>query len=44
MPRKSPHLLHLTTGQRQELEARARKCTLPYRAAQFREFVAQLME
>jgi transposase len=31
MPRKSPYLLDLTTDQRWELEARARKYTLPYR-------------
>jgi transposase len=31
MPRKSPFLLNLTVTQRQELEARARRYTLPYR-------------
>jgi transposase len=31
MPRKSPYVLQLTTGQRRELEARARRYTLPYR-------------
>ena len=31
MPRKSPYLLDLTGEQRRELEARARKYTLPYR-------------
>jgi transposase len=31
MPRKSPYLLQLTASQRRELEARARKYTLPYR-------------
>jgi transposase len=31
MPRKSPYLLDLTADQRRELEARAKKYTLPYR-------------
>jgi transposase len=31
MPRKSPYVLHLTAEQRRELEARARRYTLPYR-------------
>jgi transposase len=31
MPRKSPYMLVLTANQRRELEARARKYTLPYR-------------
>jgi len=31
MPRKSPYVLHLSVGQRSELEARARRYTLPYR-------------
>ncbi|MGO9148423.1 MAG: hypothetical protein ACLQFX_01875 [Acidimicrobiales bacterium] len=31
MPRKSPYVLKLTTAQRGELEARARRYTLPYR-------------
>ena len=31
MPRKSPYVLRLTVDQRQELEARARQYTLPYR-------------
>ena len=31
MPRKSPYLLKLSVDQRWELEARARKYTLPYR-------------
>jgi transposase len=31
MPRKSPYVLQLTADQRRELEARARKYTLPYR-------------
>ena len=31
MPRKSPYVLELTAEQRWELEARARKYTLPYR-------------
>jgi transposase len=31
MPRKSPFLLNLTAEQRRELEARARRYTLPYR-------------
>jgi len=31
MPRKSPYILRLTVDQRQELEARARQYTLPYR-------------
>ena len=31
MPRKSPFLLNLTVTQRQELEVRARRYTLPYR-------------
>ncbi len=31
MSRKSPYVLDLTVGQRQELEARARRYTLPYR-------------
>jgi transposase len=31
MPRTSPYVLELTVEQRQELEARARKYTLPYR-------------
>lgn len=31
MPRKSPYVLALTAEQRRELEARARKYTLPYR-------------
>jgi transposase len=31
MPRKSPYTLSLTTTQRDELQARARKYTLPYR-------------
>jgi transposase len=31
MPRKSPFLLNLTSAQREELEARARRYTLPYR-------------
>ena len=31
MPRKSPYTLSLTAGQREELEARARRYTLPYR-------------
>jgi transposase len=31
MPRKSPYVLELTAEQRRELEARARKYTLPYR-------------
>ena len=31
MPRKSPYLLKLTAPQRRELEARARRYTLPYR-------------
>src|SRR5918912_3508587 len=32
MPRKSPYALDLTPDQRRELEARARRYTLPYRA------------
>jgi transposase len=31
MPRKSPYVLDLTSAQRRELEARARRYTLPYR-------------
>jgi transposase len=31
MPRKSPYVLRLIGDQRQELEARARQYTLPYR-------------
>jgi len=31
MPRKSPYVLRLTSEQRQELEARSRQYTLPYR-------------
>ena len=31
MPRKSPYVLTLTSEQQHELEARARKYTLPYR-------------
>ncbi|MGH9245235.1 MAG: helix-turn-helix domain-containing protein [Acidimicrobiales bacterium] len=31
MPRKSPYVLSLTTEQARELEARARRYTLPYR-------------
>lgn len=31
MSRKSPYVLDLTVDQRRELEARARRCTLPYR-------------
>jgi len=31
MPRKSPYMLKLTAAQRSELEARARRYTLPYR-------------
>jgi transposase len=31
MPRKSPFSVSLTAGQRRELEARARRYTLPYR-------------
>ncbi len=31
MPRKSPYVLDLTVEQRRELEARARRYTLPYR-------------
>jgi len=31
MPRKSPYVLELTGEQRRELEARARRYTLPYR-------------
>jgi transposase len=31
MPRESPYLLKLNAEQRRELEARARKYTLPYR-------------
>ena len=31
MSRKSPYVLDLTAGQRRELEARARRYTLPYR-------------
>lgn len=31
MPRKSPYVLKLTTDQRSELEARARRYTSPYR-------------
>ena len=31
MPRKSPYVVQLTAGQRRELEARARRYTLPYR-------------
>ncbi|CAN5712195.1 hypothetical protein BH24ACT5_BH24ACT5_16390 [soil metagenome] len=31
MPRKSPYVLSLTTEQQRELEARARRYTLPYR-------------
>jgi transposase len=31
MPRKSPYVLELSAEQRHELEARARKYTLPYR-------------
>ena len=31
MTRKSPYVLELTAEQRQELEARARRYTLPYR-------------
>jgi transposase len=31
MPRRSPYVLHLTSAQRRELEARARRYTLPYR-------------
>lgn len=31
MPRKSPYVLELTAEQRRELEARARRYTLPYR-------------
>lgn len=31
MPRRSPYLLELTAEQRAELEARARRYTLPYR-------------
>ena len=31
MPRKSPYVLRLSADQRRELEARARRYTLPYR-------------
>jgi transposase len=31
MPRKSPYVVELSAEQRRELEARARKYTLPYR-------------
>ena len=31
MPRKSPYTLSLTAAQRRELQARARRYTLPYR-------------
>jgi transposase len=31
MPRKSPYVLRLTASQRHELEARAKRYTLPYR-------------
>lgn len=31
MPRKSPYILRVTAEQRRELEARARRYTLPYR-------------
>jgi transposase len=31
MPRRSPYVLRLSAEQRQELEARARRYTLPYR-------------
>ena len=31
MPRTSPYMVRLTAGERRELEARARKYTLPYR-------------
>lgn len=31
MPRKSPYVLRLTSAQRDELEGRARRYTLPYR-------------
>jgi transposase len=31
VPRRSPYLLRLTADQRRELEARARRYTLPYR-------------
>jgi transposase len=31
MPRKSPYVLRLSPDQRRELEARARRYTLPYR-------------
>ncbi len=31
MPRKSPYVLALTSEQREELEARSRRYTLPYR-------------
>ena len=31
MPRKSPYVLQLSADERQELEARARRYTLPYR-------------
>jgi transposase len=31
MPRKSPYVLELTAEQRSELQARARRYTLPYR-------------
>ena len=31
MPRKSPYVVTLTTEQQRELEARARRYTLPYR-------------
>jgi transposase len=31
MPRKSPYVLDLTAEERRELEARARRYTLPYR-------------
>ncbi len=31
MPRRSPYVLELTVEQRHELEARARRYTLPYR-------------
>ncbi|MCA1696587.1 MAG: helix-turn-helix domain-containing protein [Actinobacteria bacterium] len=31
MPRKSPYVLRLSAEQRRELEARARRYTLPYR-------------
>ncbi|MGH9278302.1 MAG: helix-turn-helix domain-containing protein [Acidimicrobiales bacterium] len=31
MPRRSPYVLDLTPDQRRELEARARRYTLPYR-------------